>query len=344
MRHTQWKSSPYQGADTEKVVIHLEGPELENKLQRGSLKIIKTFEGRETPLEGVPFHITGTTIVGTEVVIDAYTDENGEILLDDLLVGNYRIQELESDLTEGYVLSEEQAAEVAPDKIAELKIHNLLERGDLRITKTFEDRDKPIAGIPFHITGVSLLGIEYDEILETDGNGMILIEGLPVGEYHIQEMESELSEGYLLSEEQTIQVAYKTTAEADIENKLIRGHVKLIKTGDGGERLAGAVFELYNPAGELLGEYITDENGEIFVENLPYGKDYQWVETKAPDDYSAGGSYSFDITEQGETVEISAVNVKIPQTGDAGIPRVALLGIAASGTLLILCSRKRKQA
>lgn len=336
-------SFDYQGADTEKVAIHLEGPELENKLQRGSLKIIKTFEGRETPLEGVPFRITGTTTVGTEVVIDAYTDKNGEILLDNLLVGNYRIQELESDLTEGYVLSEEQTAEVAPDQIAELKIHNVLERGDLRITKTFEDRDKPIAGIPFHVNGVSLLGIEYDEVLETDENGVILVEGLPVGEYHIQEMESELSEGYLLSEEQTIQVSYKTTAEANIENKLIRGHVKLIKTGDSGERLAGAVFELYSPAGELLGEYTSDENGEIFVENLPYGKGYQWVETKAPDGFNAGGSYSFDITEQGETVEVSAVNARIPQTGDTGIPGLVLLSMAASGALLILCIRKRKR-
>ena len=333
----------YQGADTEKTVIHLEGPELENKLQRGSLKIVKTFEGQEVPLEGVPFHITGTTAVGTEVVIDAYTDENGEIVLDNLLVGNYRIQELESDLTEGYVLSEEQAVEVAPDQIAELKIHNALERGDLRITKTFEDRDKPIAGIPFRVTGTSLLGIEYDEIWETDENGVILIEGLPVGEYHIQEMESELSEGYLLSEEQTIQVAYKTIAEASVENKRIRGHVRLMKTGDGGEHLAGAVFELYDPAGERLGEYSTDENGEIFVENLPYGKGYKWVETKAPANYSVGENYSFDITEQGQTVEVAAVNLKIPQTGDTGAPYMALLGMAVAGAVLIPCIRKRKQ-
>jgi len=70
-----------------------------NEYQRGSLKILKTFEGRETPIAGVPFTIIGKTVIGTTVIIEATTSETGEIVLDDLLVGEYRIDELASELT-----------------------------------------------------------------------------------------------------------------------------------------------------------------------------------------------------------------------------------------------------
>ena len=333
----------YQGPDTDIVNIHIGEREIENRLQRGSLKIIKTFEGRETPLEGVPFRIIGETVVGTEVVIETQTDQNGEIMLEGLLVGNYRVQELESELTEGYVLSEEQAISVEPDKIAEMTIDNKMQRGDLRIIKTFESREKPISGVPFRISGVSLLGVPYNEVMETDEAGMIFVEGLPVGEYTIEELSSDLTEGYLLSEAQTIQVEYMTAAEAKIENKLIRGHVKLIKTGDDGERLAGVVFKLYNPVGELLGEYTTDENGEIFVENLPYGKGYRWVEIKALKGYTPSGEILFDITDNGATIEVSAVNTRIPQTGDTGVGAYVWLMSLSTGAIAVVCGLGKRR-
>ena len=93
----------YAGQNTAVVNIAVnDGNPIENRLQRGSLKVIKTFENKETPIAGVPFTITGTTTVGTEVVINAVTDSNGEIFLENLLVGDYSVKELESDLTVGY--------------------------------------------------------------------------------------------------------------------------------------------------------------------------------------------------------------------------------------------------
>ena len=70
---------------------------------------------------------------------------------------------------------------------------------------------------------------------------------------------------------------------------------------------------------------------KIFVEKLPCGKGDQWGKTKAPDGHNAGGSYSFDITEQGETVEVFAANARIPQSGYARILDLVLLSTAASG-------------
>jgi len=123
--------------------------------------------------------------------------------------------------------------------------------------------------------------------------------------------------------------------------------VKLTKTDKAdGAKLAGAVFDLYDPDGDLIGSYTTDENGEIFIENLPYGFGYNLVESKAPDGYKLEKTeLSFDVTENSATVELSATNEKIPMSGNpktgdnsniglwialAGISVAALIGIGVT--------------
>jgi LPXTG-motif cell wall-anchored protein len=332
----------YAGQDTAvvKIAVNEEKP-IENKLQRGSLKVIKTIEGLDTPIAGIPFTITGVTTADTTVEINAVTDENGEILLENLLVGSYTVKELESDLTVGYVLSKEEIAIVAADEIAEMTINNILMRGDLRIIKTFEGKTVPIAGVKFTVTGKTLTGEDYSADFETDENGEILIEGLLAGDYTVQEIASDLTVGYVLSAEQSAVVAHEQVTQLQIENKLIRSNVKLIKTDRAnGAKLVGAEFELYDPAGVLIGIYTTDQNGEIFVESLAYGFGYKWVEIKAPEGYKLDKSeIAFDITVDGVTLELSATNEVVPppvpdnpKTGDDSNPILwlALLGVSAA--------------
>ena len=267
---------------------------------------------------------------------------DGEVLLEGLLVGNYKVQELESELTAGYVLSEEESAVVAPDQLTQLTIHNELQYGALRLIKIFEGQEKPIAGVPFHIFGTSLVGMEYDEVLKTNDNGEIFVK-LPVGEYRVEELSSDKSEGYKLLDAQTIIIKYDDTKELAMENKLIRGDVKLIKVGENGERLAGAVFDLYNPAGEKLGEYQCDENGEIQVKGLPYGKGYKWVETAAPAGHTGVGTeYVFDITEENATVEVLAMNARIPQTGDDGAKHYMIAFLVSLAALITTAAFSRR--
>jgi uncharacterized surface anchored protein len=337
------------------VEIAINGGEaIDNRLQRGSLKVIKEFEGRTTPIASVPFTITGRTTVGTDVTINAATDENGAILLTDLLVGEYTVVELESKLTVGYVLSEEENATVAAGEIAEMTINNRLQRGDLKIIKSFEGKVTPIAGVKFTVSGVSVTSIPFEGTFETDANGAILIEGLPVGEYKVLEIASDLTIGYVLSEEQAAAVAADELTEMRIDNKLIRGNVKLTKLDKAnGGTLSGAVFDLYDPDGNIAGTYTGDENGEIFVEGLAYGFGYKWVETAAPEGYSLDKTeITFDITENGATVELSATNVMIPKnsgnpkTGDASNPTlwVAMMGVSLAALLALGKKRTGKAA
>ncbi|MGI5848498.1 MAG: SpaA isopeptide-forming pilin-related protein [Christensenellales bacterium] len=343
----------YAGQDVATVEIAVnDGKAIENRLQRGSLKLIKTFEGKETPIKGVPFTIVGPTSVGTAVTINAVTDENGAIVLDNLLVGYYTIKELDSELTAGNVLSNEVTIHVAHNAVADLTIHNKLMHGDLKIIKVFEGKEKPIAGVKFTTTGKTLTGKEYSAEFATDENGCITVEGLLVGDYTVKEIGSELTVGYVLSKEQTATIAHERLTEMKIENKLIRGDVKLTKIDkEGGTKLAGAVFDLYGMDGKQMGVYVTDKNGELLIKDLPYGTGYRLIESKAPEGYKLDKvEFTFDIKENGATLEYAAVNEKLPtptnpKTGDDRNPALwaILLGLSAAGgvVMVILALRKK---
>lgn len=95
------------------------------------------------------------------------------------------------------------------------------------------------------------------------------------------------------------------------------GKVALGKSdAETGTPLQGVVFNLYKESsGEwvLVGTYTTDENGIVYVDNLPYGN-YQFVEAQALD------GYVLDTTAQGfvinaeDTVKLTMTNTKVPET------------------------------
>lgn len=294
-------------------------------------------------LEYLTFNRDGKAEVKTDLPLGAY-------YVRELQTGaGYELDEAECDFTFDYAGQEVSTVEIPVNDGK--AIENKLLRGGLKIVKTFEGKTTPLAGVKFTVTGETLVGEAYTGKFETDEQGQIYIEGLPVGTYTVQELGSKLTEGYLLSEAQTVTVAYEEITELQIENRLIRGSVKLVKTDrDSGANLSGAVFALYAPDGEELGEYITDENGELLIEELPYGTGYKLVEHKAPMGYQlAEVALSFDITENGKVIELSAVNEKIPptdspQTGDT-FPMALWLTVAgvSFGTLILLTLGRRKR-
>ncbi len=120
----------------------------ENTVKTGSLKIIKTFEGRTTPIANVPFTVSGTIADGRTYRQTYYTDAKGEILISDMPIGEYVVEELASSLTEEYILSEAQTVTVAADKLTELTINNLLKQGSLTVQK-LDGSGTPAAGAEY---------------------------------------------------------------------------------------------------------------------------------------------------------------------------------------------------
>ena len=69
---------------------------------------------------------------------------------------------------------------------------NAAQVGSLRIVKT--SSDGKLAGFSFRVTGAN----GYDQVLQTDAEGVIFIEGLRIGDYTVSEVRDGSSDGYLL--------------------------------------------------------------------------------------------------------------------------------------------------
>ena len=166
----------------------------ENKIQRGSLRIIKTFEGKTTPVEGVPFLIVGQTAFG-EVRIEAKTGKDGVILLDGLPVGKYTVTEQKADITSSYILAPAQTVTITADKETLLKINNQLAKGEIRVLKIDKETSKPLAGAMFGLYKDGKLIAEA----KSGKDGYAIFKDVAFGEYEVKEISAPV--GYMRSEE-----------------------------------------------------------------------------------------------------------------------------------------------
>jgi LPXTG-motif cell wall-anchored protein len=164
-----------------------------NKIQRGSLKIVKTFEGHE-PMAGVPFLIVGQTAFG-EIRLEVKTDGKGEILVEGLPVGEYTITEQASQLTANYVLSPAQTVTVKANRTATVKLHNRLARGEVQILKIDAETQEPLAGATF---GLYLNGKLVGEA-KSGKDGIARFVEVPFGDYEVRELSAPM--GYKRSDE-----------------------------------------------------------------------------------------------------------------------------------------------
>ncbi|MCL2301574.1 MAG: SpaA isopeptide-forming pilin-related protein, partial [Firmicutes bacterium] len=340
---------------------------INNKLQRGSLKVVKTFEGRTTPVEGVPFMIVGQTAMG-EIRREAKTDKDGVILLENLPVGVYTVTEMRSNLTAGYVLSPAQSVTIEAGKTAEVKIENRLQKGSLRIVKTFEGLDKPLDGVPFLVVGKTVNGEVKFEV-KTDKNGEILLKDLPVGTYVVTEQKSDITASYILAPAQTVTITAGSESILRITNQLAKGEIRVLKVDkETGKPLEGAMFGLYRD-GKLIAEAKSGKDGYAIFKDVAFGE-YEIKELSAPVGYNRsedvlkavvgkdGSVVMFEVTNEripGEPVEPEEPEVPVgpdmpvppqeplPKTGDSKtIVVIALVVLILAGGAVLLLRKRGK--
>lgn len=175
--------------------------------------------------------------------------------------------------------------------------------------------------------GTVLAGAEFDVYKDSTNEkvGQIV-----TNEQGLGEITNLLQEDYTLIETKApigfiLDAAPIKVASNEFQNKiafkqvtnkaeLITGSVQLFKVDRATkEKLAGVVFELQDEAGNSLQtELITNEAGQLIVQNLVPGM-YQFVETKALNDYILNQDpISFEITSgQTEPVKVIVENEKV---------------------------------
>ena len=276
----------------------------------GGLRIIKLDSVTKKPLEGVQFRITNSD--GSFVADEGgklssnglyMTDANGEILIRDI-VGTLVVTEVKT--IPGYTIDEatrSQTIVVNPDDLQTLIVYNV-PAGGLQIIKSDEDTGERLGGVKFEIRKVN------GEILgtyTTDRDGVISIPNAESGWYTI--VERKAKDGYAL-DTTPINACVKDgeTTTVEITNQRMASimiHKIDAATGAG---IYGVKFVLYDSGKNPIGEYTTDQDGYIYIDDELVPGKYYLRELEAADGYIRDEQYKTVYVERGKCAQIEWEN------------------------------------
>lgn len=77
-------------------------------------------------MRGFPFRVSGTDVTGNAFSKDYVTDENGQIKIDGLRIGDYVVSEVSNEANKAYVLPPDVTVTVHEGKTVVAKFHNQL--------------------------------------------------------------------------------------------------------------------------------------------------------------------------------------------------------------------------
>ena len=252
----------------------------------GGLQIIKSDKDSGKRIAGVKFEIRK---MNGEIIGTYTTDRDGIIYLPEAESGWYTVTELEA--ASGYLLdTTPHRIEVKDGQTATLEITNH-KSSRILLHKVDKATGKGIYGAVFLLYDSNRNPIgEY----VTDQDGYIYAdEGLADGRYYLREIKA--APGYVLDPElKTIYVRYGSTTEIEWSNTAECGQIQIIKKSaddnatnglPAGTLLEGAVFEIYDKAGNVVDTIKSDRNGRAISKTLPLSR-YTIREIKAPANYS----------------------------------------------------------
>ena len=190
----------------------------------------------ENKLEGAVFEVYRDSNRNQELdaedeLLGTMEELGGEYALTGLCYGGYFAKEAQAP--EGFYLDESayyfaittDGETVTVENEAGKGFLNAAQVGSLRIVKT--SSDGKLAGFSFRVTGAN----GYDQVFQTDAEGVILIEGLRIGDYTVSEVRDGSSDGYLLPADKTASIFEGAVTEVEMHNEK-KPTPKVPQTGD----------------------------------------------------------------------------------------------------------------
>ena len=281
-----------------------------------------------------------------DVVSEITTDENGYAETEPLYLGKYEVREIKAP--DGYVLNNEPKDVEVTYAGQEFEVRDTVntafenEYQSVRISLPKVMENDKLFGIYGEncYTSVRFGLFAAEDITAADGS-VIPADGLlsevslaenmtakfdvqiPFGRYYVQEIATD--EHYVLNgEKYLVNFEYmgQDIRTADIDcgqfvNLLKRGRIEGHKVDDKSEPLENAVFGLFTAdcvkfsRDTAIMTFTSDENGYFVFDEIPYGE-YIIHEIEAPTGYILSDeSYPVTVSEDGDVVEITAVNKPI---------------------------------
>ena len=311
----------------------------------GGVKLIKVSEADKT--ERIPNTTFEIRRVSDDALVDTVTTgESGSVFVT-LEDNNYYAVEIES--AEGFKLdSTPHYFTIKNGQTTKLTVTNAPMSGIL-LHKISTADGKGIPGVSFILYDSGHNPIDQQT---TDDRGYAWFEDLTEsGRYYLRELENE---GYIPDTQlRTVYVKAGETTLVEWENTPITGQIQIVKKSadynptnglPAGTLLEGAVFEIYDKAGNLVDTIRSDSRGLAVSKPLPLSR-YTIREVKAPANYGVNETeLTAYLEHEGQIVKFEVTNkslttgVSITKTGPkeimAGQPvRYTFSGIANSSNV-----------
>ena len=338
----------------------------ENKIGKGTIKITKTVPTGDA-VTGLKFAIKGNGYVNyknkenIQVSTDTYNEvtigndystneninveiaDNGKsatITLSNMLLGIYTIEEVDmptigegDNQTEKYVAISRTIGLDKNRNTETISLSNQWKTGNIIITKTATD-GVDLTQFQVRVTcDETQYGTSYDRTFTFPEDGKLTIPGLILGEYKVEEIESDYYNAYYSVEQngQTVRMAtpqnykikYNQTTDVSIYNESTTGYVKILKTLEGkdAEEAVGLKFNVtgYDPTGTWISKEIeltkTEEiSGTKYAvgtsEAILAGGEYVITESNTPEYYEDIEETSVDIKKTNTLENPAIINIE----------------------------------
>ena len=290
-----------------------------NVLKRGNLQVIKSSE--DNLVDGVKFHLYGTSLAGIAVNEYAVTDKNGVATFKDVLISGstpYTLEEVDTAIR--YVVPEKQTAPIQWKEVTNRDFTNILKKFSVTVTKS--DREEGTAQGDAKLSGAVYGIYKGDTLVDkyvTDSEGQFTTkEYICDSDWTIREITP--SEGYLLdktihkvgAEPKLFTIEHNLVAN-DVTEQVMKGNIAIIKHTDDGETKIetpenGAEFEVYLKSSGSFEKadkderdtIVCDENGFAQTKDMPYGV-YTVHQTKGWEGRELMKDFDVFISQDGQT-------------------------------------------
>ena len=341
-----------------------------NKAMTGTISIVK--HSADGVLSGWQFRVTGTAKTGQSYDQTFTTDANGNITISNLRIGDYKVTEVKTGKTVGYITEESKDIEVKTDTVTTVNIENK-PYANIVINKVDAKTGEKVTGATFGIYTDAECEIPAeaytsatddtltDAVITESATGKYTCNFLPIESkngttYYVKELsapdhyaiDTDVHPVTLKTANSTVAVSNNATSKF-YETPLGSVRTTKVDADHPDVLLSGAEFTVYNSdKATVYGKLAETSKGTYQLDEIPAGT-YYLRETKAPKYYNIDNTfYQFTISDAGKVVDVSINgNDKFPnapQKGDIKIVKRSVDGVLSGWQFRVTGTAKTGQS
>ena len=325
-----------------------------NKAMTGTISIVK--HSADGVLSGWQFRVTGTAKTGQSYDKTFTTDAKGTITISNIRIGDYKVTEVKTGKTVGYITENSKDLEVKTDTVTTVNIENK-PYANIVIDKVDSVKGTALSGATFGIytdaeceipaqayTSATDDTLTDAEITES-ATGKYTCNYLPISSatgttYYVKELtapehyaiDTDVHPVTLKTANSTVAVSNNATSKF-YETPLGSVRTTKVDADHPDVLLSGAEFTVYqSDKATVYGSLTETSKGTYQLDEIPAGT-YYLKETKAPKYYNIDNTfYQFVISDAGKVVDVSINgNDKFPNAPQKG--SIKIVKKSADGVL-----------